>query len=598
VTSDGVRYIFVTGGVSSALGKGITAASLGRLLKARGLRVTMQKLDPYINVDPGTMNPFEHGEVFVTDDGGETDLDLGHYERFIDENLHRGSSVSSGQIWSTVIDKERRGDYLGKTVQVIPHITDEIKHRVLDVAEDADVVIVEVGGTVGDIEGLPFLEAIRQLRHDVGRDRICYVHCALVPYIGAAGELKTKPAQHSVRELRAAGIQPDVLVLRSDRELDSGLRRKVAMQCDVDLDAVISAVDRSSLYEVPLAMREEGLDEVVARRLGLPQVTPDLTDWERIVARVHAARDQVTVAIVGKYVGLPDAYLSVVEALRHGGLAHGVEVELRWISSDELCAGEGAADAPDEAVVEHWLAGADAVLVPGGFGVRGVEGKIAAIGWARRHGVPFLGLCLGLQCAVIEFARTVAGLPYAHSSEFEPNTPDPVIDLMHDQRDVTDKGGTMRLGSYPAKLREGSRTRAAYGDEPVIYERHRHRFEVNNRYRQRLQDAGLVVAGVSPDDRLVEFVELADHPWFVATQAHPELKSRPNRPHPLFDGLVAAAVRHRREADGRLPVELDEPTAAELEVAVGVDRPTDGGEPPADASPTSSTAPDAAERTR
>jgi CTP synthase len=598
VTSDGVRYIFVTGGVSSALGKGITAASLGRLLKARGLRVTMQKLDPYINVDPGTMNPFEHGEVFVTDDGGETDLDLGHYERFIDENLHRGSSVSSGQIWSTVIDKERRGDYLGKTVQVIPHITDEIKQRVLDVAEDADVVIVEVGGTVGDIEGLPFLEAIRQLRHDVGRDRLCYVHCALVPFISAAGELKTKPAQHSVRELRAAGIQPDVLVLRSDRELDSGLRRKVAMQCDVDLDAVISAVDRSSLYEVPLAMREEGLDEVVARRLGLPQVTPDLTDWERIVARVHAARDQVTVAIVGKYVGLPDAYLSVVEALRHGGLAHGVEVELRWISSDELCAGEGAADGPDEAVVEQWLAGVDAVLVPGGFGVRGVEGKIAAIGWARRHGVPFLGLCLGLQCAVIEFARTVAGLPYAHSSEFEPNTPDPVIDLMHDQRDVTDKGGTMRLGSYPAKLREGSRTRAAYGDEPVIYERHRHRFEVNNRYRQRLQDAGLVVAGVSPDDRLVEFVELADHPWFVATQAHPELKSRPNRPHPLFDGLVAAAVRHRREADGRLPVELDEPTAAELEVAVGVDRPSNGGEDPADASPTSPTAPDAAGRTR
>jgi CTP synthase len=588
VTSDGVRYIFVTGGVSSALGKGITAASLGRLLKTRGLRVTMQKLDPYINVDPGTMNPFEHGEVFVTDDGGETDLDLGHYERFIDESLHRGSSVSSGQIWSTVIDKERRGDYLGKTVQVIPHITDEIKQRIRDVAEDADVVIVEVGGTVGDIEGLPFLEAIRQLRHDVGRDRICYVHCALVPFISAAGELKTKPAQHSVRELRAAGIQPDVLVLRSDRELDSGLRRKVAMQCDVDLDAVISAVDRGSLYEVPLAMREEGLDEVVARRLGLPQVTPDLTDWERIVARVHAARDQVTVAIVGKYVGLPDAYLSVVEALRHGALAHGVEVELRWISSDELSPADGAGDGADERVVEHWLGGVDAVLVPGGFGIRGVEGKIAAIGWARRHGVPFLGLCLGLQCAVIEFAREVAGLPYAHSAEFEPNTPDPVIDLMHDQRDVTDKGGTMRLGSYPAKLREGSRTRAAYGDEPVVYERHRHRFEVNNRYRQRLQDAGLVVAGVSPDDRLVEFIELADHPWFVATQAHPELKSRPNRPHPLFDGLVAAAVRHRREAVGRLPVELDEPTAAELETAVAADRPwgdAAGGPRPSPADP-------------
>ncbi len=571
MTNDGVRYIFVTGGVSSALGKGITAASLGRLLKARGLRVTMQKLDPYINVDPGTMNPFEHGEVFVTEDGGETDLDLGHYERFIDESLHRGSSVSSGQIWSTVIDKERRGDYLGKTVQVIPHITDEIKQRICDVAGDADIVIVEVGGTVGDIEGLPFLEAIRQLRHDVGRDNMCYVHCALVPYIGAAGELKTKPAQHSVRELRAAGIQPDVLVLRTDRELDPSLRRKVAMQCDVELDAVISAVDRSSLYEIPLGMREEGLDEVVARRLGLPQVTPDLSDWERIVARVQAARDQVTVAIVGKYVGLPDAYLSVVEALRHGGLAHGVEVELRWISSDELSPADGAGDGSDEQLLEHWLGGADAVLVPGGFGIRGVEGKIAAVSWARRHGVPFLGLCLGLQCAVIEFAREVAGLPYAHSSEFEPNTPDPVIDLMHDQRDVTDKGGTMRLGSYPAKLREGSRTRAAYGDEPVVYERHRHRFEVNNRYRQRLQEAGLVVAGVSPDDRLVEFIELADHPWFVATQAHPELKSRPNRPHPLFDGLVGAAVRHRREALGRLPVELDEPTAGELEAAVGTD---------------------------
>jgi CTP synthase len=573
VTNEGVRYIFVTGGVASALGKGITAASLGRLLKARGLRVTMQKLDPYINVDPGTMNPFEHGEVFVTDDGGETDLDLGHYERFIDENLHRGSSVSSGQIWSTVIDKERRGDYLGKTVQVIPHITDEIKERIHAVAEDADVVIVEVGGTVGDIEGLPFLEAIRQLRYDVGRNRICYVHCALVPYIAAAGELKTKPAQHSVRELRAVGIQPDVLVLRSDRELDTNLRRKVAMQCDVDLDAVISAVDRPSLYEVPLAMREEGLDAVVARHLGLPDVELDLADWERLVARVNAARDQVSVAIVGKYVDLPDAYLSVAEALRHGGLAHAVEVDLRWISSDDLCPVEGRSDEETDRLLEHHLGGVDAVLVPGGFGIRGVEGKIAAIGWARRHGVPFLGLCLGLQCAVIEFAREVAGLPYAHSSEFEPNSPDPVIDLMHDQRDVTDKGGTMRLGSYPAKLLEGSRVRAVYGDEPVIYERHRHRFEVNNRYRQRLAEAGLVFAGVSPDDRLVEFIELPDHPYFVATQAHPELKSRPNRPHPLFDGLIAAAVTHRREALGRLPVELDEPTAGELEAAVGVDLP-------------------------
>ncbi|MFA9428581.1 CTP synthase [Egicoccus sp. AB-alg2] len=578
-----VKYIFVTGGVASALGKGITAASLGRLLKARGLRVTMQKLDPYLNVDPGTMNPFEHGEVFVTDDGGETDLDLGHYERFIDENLHRGSSVSSGQIWLSVINKERRGDYLGKTVQVIPHITDEIKARIHDVAgaggDEVDVVITEVGGTVGDIEGLPFLEAIRQLRYDVGRDNICYVHCALVPYISASNELKTKPAQHSVRELRAVGIQPDVLVLRSDRDLEEGLRRKVALQCDVEVDAVIASVDRSSLYEVPLGMREEGLDRVVAKRLGLPDVTPDLSEWEALVGRVQSARETVTIAIVGKYVDLPDAYLSVVESLRHGGLAHGTDVELRWIASDDLSPVDHA-DAAE--TVARKLADVDGLLVPGGFGVRGVEGKIAAIRYAREHAIPFLGLCLGLQSAVIEFARNVAGLPFAHSSEFEPNSPDPVIDLMHDQRDVTDKGGTMRLGSYPAKLRPGTQTRKAYGDEPVIYERHRHRFEVNNRYRQRLEEAGLVFSGLSPDDRLVEFIELPDHPWFVATQAHPELKSRPNRPHPLFDGFVGAALQRRRETSGRLPVEidgelgdganqLDEPTAAELAEAVGRD---------------------------
>jgi CTP synthase len=572
-----VKHIFVTGGVSSALGKGITAASLGRLLKARGLRVTLQKLDPYLNVDPGTMNPFEHGEVFVTDDGGETDLDLGHYERFIDENLHRGSSVSSGQIWSSVITKERRGDYLGKTVQVIPHITDEIKDRIHGVADadgdPVDVVITEVGGTVGDIEGLPFLEAIRQLRYDVGRDNICYVHCALVPYIAASGELKTKPAQHSVRELRAVGIQPDVLVLRSDRPIDDGLRRKVAMQCDVELAGVISAIDQSSLYEVPLAMREEGLDTVVAKRLGLPDVTPDLSEWEGLVRRVRSAREQVTVAIVGKYVDLPDAYLSVVESLRHGGLAHGVEVELRWIASDDLSPGEGRSQEEADIAAERLLAGADGVLVPGGFGVRGVEGKIAAIRWARIHQVPFLGLCLGLQSAVIEFARNVVGLPYAHSSEFEPNSPDPVIDLMHDQREVTEKGGTMRLGSYPAKLKPGTHVRTAYGDEPVIYERHRHRFEVNNRYRQRLEDAGLVFAGVSPDDRLVEFIELPDHPWFVATQAHPELKSRPNRPHPLFDGFVGATLQRRRETSGRLPVDLDLTSSDELDQ---LDEPTVG----------------------
>jgi CTP synthase len=579
-----VKHIFVTGGVASALGKGITAASLGRLLKNRGLRVTMQKLDPYINVDPGTMNPFEHGEVFVTDDGGETDLDLGHYERFIDENLHRGSSVSSGQIWSSVISKERRGDYLGKTVQVIPHITDEIKARIREVAgaggDLVDVVITEVGGTVGDIEGLPFLEAIRQLRSDVGRDNICYVHCALVPYIKASNELKTKPAQHSVRELRAVGIQPDVLVLRSDRDLEDGLRRKVALQCDVEVEAVIASVDRTSLYEVPLGMREEGLDTVVAKHLGLPDVTPDLAEWEALVHRVQSAKDRVRIAIVGKYVELPDAYLSVVESLRHGGIAHGVEVDLKWIASDDLAPTDQAAAG---VAVARSLADVDGVLVPGGFGVRGVEGKIAAIRHAREHGIPFLGLCLGLQSAVIEFARNVVGLPFAHSSEFEPNTPDPVIDLMHDQRDVTAKGGTMRLGSYPAKLLAGSRTRAAYHDEPVVYERHRHRFEVNNRYRQRLEEHGLVFSGVSPDDRLVEFIELPDHPWFVATQAHPELKSRPNRPHPLFDGFVAAALQRRRETSGRLPVEfedvavgrehaqLDEPTAGELAEAVEFD---------------------------
>ena len=444
-------------------------------------------------------------------------------------------------------------------------MTDEIKSAILDLDEPGvDVVITELGGTVGDIEGLPFLEAIRQLRYDVGRDNVCYVHCALVPFIAASGELKTKPAQHSVRELRAVGIQPDVLVLRSDRELEPGLKRKVAMQSDVDLEAVVAAVDRSSLYEVPLAMRAEGLDEVVARRLGLPDVVPDLGEWQRLVERVHAAREQVTVAIVGKYVELPDAYLSVVESLRHGGLAHSVDVDIRWVSSDDLADDGGP---HEEAIVRH-LNGVDGILVPGGFGVRGVEGKIAAARYAREHQIPFLGLCLGLQSAVVEFARNVLDLPYAHSSEFEPNTPDPVIDLMPDQRDVTDKGGTMRLGSYPAKLAAGTRTRAAYGDEPVIYERHRHRYEFNNRYRQQFVEAGFVFSGLSPDDRLVEFIELSDHPWFVATQAHPELKSRPNRPHPLFDGFVAAAFQHRREASGRLPVELDEPTAGEVEQAV------------------------------
>jgi CTP synthase len=548
----GAKHVFITGGVASALGKGITAASLGRLLKARGLRVTMLKLDPYLNVDPGTMNPFEHGEVFVTDDGGETDLDLGHYERFIDESLGRGSSVSSGQVWSSVIAKERRGDYLGKTVQVIPHITDEIKDRIHALEGDVDVVITEVGGTVGDIEGLPFLEAIRQMRHDIGRSNIVYVHCALVPFIAASGELKTKPAQHSVRELRSIGIQPDVVVLRSDRPIDAGLRQKVALQCDVGTDAVISAIDQPSLYEVPLAMHEEGLDTVVLDRLGMATPDPDLAEWRSIAARAASATDRIEVAIVGKYVDLPDAYLSVVEAVRHGGIEHGVHVDLRWIAADDV-----------ERDGTRALHGVDGLIVPGGFGVRGIDGKVDAIRFARENGVPFLGLCLGLQCAVIEYARNVAGLTGAHSSEFAPDTPHPVIALMADQQDVTEMGGTMRLGSYPAILAEGSRVRDLYG-AGAVDERHRHRYEVNNAYREQLATHGLGWSGTSPDGQLVEFIELPDHPFFVATQAHPELRSRPNRPHPLFSGLIRAAVTHRREASGRLPVELDEPSAAEL----------------------------------
>jgi CTP synthase len=545
----GARHVFITGGVASALGKGITAASLGRLLKARGLRVTMLKLDPYLNVDPGTMNPFEHGEVFVTDDGGETDLDLGHYERFIDENLGRGSSVSSGQVWSAVITKERRGDYLGRTVQVIPHVTDEIKARILAVEDSipggVDVVITEVGGTVGDIEGLPFLEAIRQMRHDIGRENLVYVHCALVPFIAASGELKTKPAQHSVRELRSIGIQPDVLVLRADRPLEAGLRQKVALQCDVDADAVIAALDQPSLYEVPLAMHAEGLDRVVLERLGLPAAEPDLAAWRTLAARARSTEGRVEIAIVGKYVDLHDAYLSVVEAIRHGGIHHGVEVGLRWVAADDLTDGATA----------QLLEGVDAVVVPGGFGVRGIDGKLAAIRHARETGLPFLGLCLGLQCAVIEYARNVAGLTGAHSREFAPDAPHVVIDLMDSQRDVTEKGGTMRLGAYPAHLVEGSLVARLYGTSEVT-ERHRHRFEVSNVYRDRLEDAGLRWSGTSPDGQLVEFLELPGHPFFVATQAHPELRSRPTRPHPLFMGLVGAAVTHRREALGQLPVEV------------------------------------------
>jgi CTP synthase len=538
------KHILITGGVSSSLGKGITAASLGRLLKARGLRVTLQKLDPYVNVDPGTMNPFEHGEVFVTEDGGETDLDLGHYERFIDENLRRDSSVSTGQIYSAVLAKERRGDYLGRTVQVIPHITDEIKARILALAEDSDVVITEVGGTVGDIESLPFLEAIRQLRYDVGRENICYVHVALVPFIAPTGELKTKPAQHSVRELRSIGIQPDAVVCRSDRPLSAELKRKIALLSDVDLDGVVSAHDADSIYRVPLLLRDEGLDDFIVRRIGLdPTVEPDMRAWTAMVRRAMHPEDVVRIALVGKYTSLPDAYLSVVEALRHAGVAQGLEVDVSWIAADDLISQRAA---------ERALASHHGVLVPGGFGVRGIDGKISAARFARERLIPYLGICLGLQVAVVEFARHVLGLPEANSSEFAPTTPDPVVHLMADQHDVHNKGGTMRLGTYPCKIVPGTVAARAY-TEPVIYERHRHRWEVNNRYRANLHAAGMRVSGLSPDDRLVEMMELADHPWFLGCQFHPEFQSRPNRPHPLFAGFVAAARDRMLAQAGRLP---------------------------------------------
>jgi len=534
------KHIFVTGGVSSSLGKGLTASSLGRLLKSRGLRVTMQKLDPYINVDPGTMNPFEHGEVFVTEDGGETDLDLGHYERFIDEHLHRDSNATTGSIYQSVIAKERRGDFLGKTVQVIPHITDEIKDRITRLAsDDVDVVITEVGGTVGDIEILPFIEAIRQFRKDVGRDNVCYVHVTLVPYLGPSGEQKTKPTQHSVTELRSRGVQPDVIICRSDRSISAGLKRKISMLCDVPVEAVVSCVDAPNLYEIPLALHEEGLDDYVCRLLALGTHSLDLTAWEQLVARVEAATRPVRIGLIGKYVNLPDAYLSVVEALRHGGYAHGARVDIEWIQAEEV---EGL-------LADGRLRHLDGIVIPGGFGERGIEGKITAAGYAREHGIPCLGLCLGLQVMVIEFARNVAGLTDANSREFDPSSAHLVIDLMDDQRDVVDKGGTMRLGAYPAKLVPGSLVATAYGRE-VVYERHRHRFEVNPRYRSRLEEGGLLCSGSSPDDRLVEFVELPGHPWWVGTQAHPEFKSRPDGAHPLFAGLVRAALER---AEGRAP---------------------------------------------
>ncbi len=542
------KFIFITGGVVSSLGKGIAAASIGRLLVSRGLTVGLQKFDPYINVDPGTMSPYQHGEVFVTDDGAETDLDLGHYERFIDENLSQASNVTTGRIYQSVIAKERRGDYLGGTVQVIPHITNEIKERIARVAREGTgtvatsglaahgVVIVEVGGTVGDIESLPFLEAIRQMRKDVGRRNVLYVHVTWLPEIGATGELKTKPTQHSVKELRSIGIQPDVIILRSDRPIDEEIRDKVSLFTDVDVHAVIPLKTAKSIYEVPVQLERAGLGKLIARELDLPGGEPDLADWQELVGRLRAPRPEIEVAIVGKYTELPDAYISVTEALKHAALHHNVEVMVRWIRSEHLERVE-----PEQVARE--LTGVTGVLVPGGFGYRGVEGKIRAIRWARTNGVPFLGLCLGLQCAVIEFAREALGTDDANSSEFNVFTEHPVIDLMPDQADVTDKGGTMRLGLYPARLEEGSKVRAAYGTE-IAYERHRHRFEVNNGYRDRRSEAGMAFSGVSPDGRLVEYIELRDHPWFVATQAHPELKSRPNRPHPLFRDFVGSAARH------------------------------------------------------
>ena len=539
-------HLFVTGGVASSLGKGLTASSLGRLLKARGLRVTMQKLDPYLNVDPGTMNPFQHGEVFVTDDGAETDLDVGHYERFLDEDLHGSANVTTGQVYSAVIAKERRGEYLGDTVQVIPHITDEIKARILGLGgEGVDVVITEVGGTVGDIESLPFLEAARQVRQQVGRDRCFFLHVSLIPYIGPSGELKTKPTQHSVQALRTIGITPDAIVCRSDRPINEGIKRKIANMCDVDIEAVVSAVDAPSIYDIPRVLHAEGLDAYVVRRLGLAFRDVDWTDWDRLLQRVHRPAKQVTVALVGKYVDLPDAYLSVSEALRAGGFANDAKVEIRWVQSDDCESAEGAAKA---------LAGVDGVLIPGGFGVRGIEGKVGAIRHARTHDVPVLGLCLGLQCMVIEVARSLAGIEKANSAEFEPDGPDSVIATMADQQDVIagerDMGGTMRLGLWPTALVRGSVAQRAYGDEPAT-ERHRHRYEVNNAYRPALEAAGLVFSGTSPDGSLAEIVELpADvHPFFVGTQAHPEFRSRPTRAHPLFRELVAAAVRR---AEGRM----------------------------------------------
>ena len=531
------KYIFVTGGVVSSLGKGITAASLGRLLKNRGLKVTIQKFDPYINVDPGTMSPYQHGEVFVTDDGAETDLDLGHYERFIDINLSKNSNVTTGKIYSNVITKERRGDYLGGTVQVIPHITNEIKERVFRAGKEtgADVVITEIGGTVGDIESLPFLEAIRQIRSDIGRDNVMYVHVTLIPYIKAAGEVKTKPTQHSVKELRSIGIQPNVIVCRSEYPLANDLKRKIGLFCDIDANAVVECLDASTLYEVPLMLQAQGLDQIVLDHLKIEAPPADMTEWTAMVERVKSLKNNVEIAIVGKYVSLHDAYLSIAEALRHAGIALDAEVKLRWVDAEEIT----------ESNVADVLQGVQGILVPGGFGDRGIEGKITAIRHAREQKVPFFGICLGMQVAVIEYARNVLGLANANSSEINASTPYPVIDLLPDQKDIADMGGTMRLGLYPCKVVEGTNAYESYNDE-LVYERHRHRYEFNNEYREALEAAGLVISGTSPDGRLVEMVEVKDHPWYLAVQFHPEFTSRPNRPQRLFYSFVEASLKNEQ----------------------------------------------------
>lgn len=548
------KHIFVTGGVVSSLGKGITAASIGLLLKLRGMKVTMQKIDPYINVDPGTMNPFQHGEVFVTDDGTETDLDLGHYERFVDVNLQRESNVTTGTVYGTIISRERKGEFLGATVQVIPHITDEIKRRILELGreDDVDVTISEIGGTVGDIESQPFLEAIRQLKKDIGHENVFYIHVTLVPYLETSRELKTKPTQHSVKELKSLGIQPDAIVCRSDRPINDAVKDKISLFCDTDREAVVSAVNASSIYEVPLMLNMEGLDEYIVDHLGLAGKPPDLSEWKGLVERIKNLEGEVRIAVVGKYVDLPDAYISIAESLTAAGIKYGVNVKTVWVASDRL----------KEEGCDQILGDVHGILVPGGFGIRGIEGKIMATQFAREKGIPFLGICLGLQCAVIEFARDVAGMESANSAEFDPETPYPVIDLMAHQKEVDGLGGTMRLGLYPCKLMKGTRAHEAYGEE-VIYERHRHRYEVSNSLRNKLEEAGLNFSGVSPDGRLVEIIEIPEHPWFVACQFHPEFKSRPLRPHPLFREFVRESIERQR-LSGSNPAVREDNEAREL----------------------------------